>query len=262
MHWYVNYPESEPFFTPMHNVDFSYPAHLHGCMEVSFCVAGEVWVTVEGTKFFLSPAQGILIPPNTVHSYDTPASSEYYTILFSQSLMPSFSGLFAHKRPERYVFPVEEPLFRQLREFYGSERTVWGAKALLYRMAEAFLRGNAFQSAPEADAELTRRIITYIQDNLCREVTLGELADHLGYSYYYVSKRIGQVFGASFTTLLAQYRVARVKMLLETGKYTVIQAALDSGFGSVRSFNRVFLELTGLTPSQYLATSSHSETLK
>ena len=91
---------------------------------------------------------------------------------------------------------------------------------------------------------------------------MGELADHLGYSYYYVSKRIGQVFGASFTALLAQYRVARVKMLLETGRYTVSQAALDSGFGSVRSFNRVFLELTGLTPSQYLATSSHSETLK
>ena len=129
-------------------------------------------------------------------------------------------------------------------------------------MAEAFLRGNSFRSAPEADADLTRKIITYIRDNLCREITLGDLADSLGYSYFYVSKRIGQVFGVPFTTLLAQYRVARVKMLLGTGRYTVSQAALESGFGSIRSFNRIFLELTGATPSQYLASSSHSETLK
>lgn len=262
MHWYVNYPESEVFFTPMHNVDFSYPAHLHGCMEVSFCAAGEVQVTVEGERFSLGPNEGILIPPNTVHSYHTPAASEYDTVLFSQSLLPEFSGLFVHKRPERYVFSMDAALSRQLGEFYRGERTVWGARSLLYKMAEAFLRGNSFLATPEADADLTRKIVAYIQDDLCREINLETLAAHLGYSYFYVSKRIRQVFGVPFTTLLAQYRVARVKMLLGTGKYTVSQAALDSGFGSIRSFNRIFLELTGMTPSRYLASASHSETWK
>ena len=262
MHWYINYPESEMFYIPMHNVDFSYPAHLHGCMEVSFCVAGQVQVTVEGSRIMLDANEGILIPPNTVHSYDTFAASEYYTILFSRNLLPEFSGLFVRRRPDRYVFPIDLALFRQLGEFYKGERTVWGARSLLYKMAEAFLQGNSFQNAPEEDEDLTRKIITYIQDNLCREITLRELADRLGYSYFYVSKRIGQVFGVPFTTLLAQYRVARVKMLLSTGKYTVSQAALDSGFGSIRSFNRIFLALTGMTPSQYMASPSHSETLK
>ena len=88
---------------------------------------------------------------------------------------------------------------------------------------------------------------------------LQDVADHLGYSYFYISKRIRQGMGVSFTTLLAQFRIARAKMLLDSGKCTVSQAALSSGFGSIRTFNRVFHELTGLTPSQYLAGPSRTE---
>ena len=129
-------------------------------------------------------------------------------------------------------------------------------------MAETFLRNNAFLDADGADDDLTRRIICYIQDNLHHEITLQDVADHLGYSYFYISKRIRQVFHVPFTTLLSQYRVAEAKMRLNSGKYTVSQAALASGFGSIRTFNRIFLNLTGLTPSQYLAQPSHLEILR
>ena len=259
MHWYVNYPESETLFTPMHNVDFSYPAHLHGCLELSFCVRGAVEVTVSGQCLTVCAGQGILIPPNTVHSYLTKETSEYYTVLFSRNLLPDFSTMFSHKRPHHYVFCLDAQLDRQLLEFYGSERTLFGGKSLLYRAAEAFLRGNRFLESDGSDDDLTMRIASYIQDNLCREVTLQDLADHLGYSYFYISKRIRQVFGVPFTTLMSQHRVARAKMLLDSGKYTISQVALASGFGSIRTFNRIFHQLTGSTPSQYLAGTAHTE---
>ena len=259
MHWYVNYPESEIFLTPMHNVDFSYPAHLHGCLELSLCVSGEVEVSINGIPHMLLAGCGVLIPPNTVHSYFTKDTSEYYTILFSRNLLPDFAALFSHKIPRNYLFPIDAPLYRQILEFYQSERTLFGGKSLLYRIAEAFLQDNSFADANADNDDLTHQIITYIQDNLCEEITLQDLAKHLGYSYYYISKRISQVFHVSFTELLAQYRVARVKMLLESGEQTISQAALSCGFGSIRSFNRIFHQITGLTPSQYLAHPSHSE---
>ena len=114
MHWYVNYPESEMLLIPMYNVDFSYPAHLHGCFEITFCIKGMVEVTVDGTPFPVEAAHGILIPPNTVHTYRTPHTSEFYTILYSRSVMPDFSALFVHKRPHRCLFPMDEGLTRQL----------------------------------------------------------------------------------------------------------------------------------------------------
>lgn len=259
LHWYVNYPESEVFLTPMHNVDFSYPAHLHSCLELSLCVNGETQVTINGVSHILRAGFGIVIPPNTVHSYHTADTSEYYTILFSRNLLPDFSALFSHKAPRDYLFALDDSLNRQILEFYHSDRTIFGGKSLLYRVADAFLRDNAWEDASTDEDNLTMRIITYIQDNLCEEISLQSLADHLGYSYYYISKRIRQVFHASFTDLLAQYRVARVKMLLESGNHTISQAALSSGFGSIRSFNRIFHQVTGLTPSQYLAHPARSE---
>lgn len=261
VHWYVNYPESETMFSPMHNVDFSYPAHLHGCLEMTFCVRGQVEITIDGQCQNLCAGYGIVIPPNTVHSYHTKDSSEYYTILFSRDLLADFAAMFSRKRPKAYMFPMDEQLNRLLLEFYSSERTLFGGKSLLYRAAEAFLRDNEFLEANSND-DLTRQLASYIQDNLCNEITLQDVADHLGYSYFYISKRIRQAFGVPLTTLLAQYRVARAKTLLDSGKYTISQAAFASGFGSIRTFNRVFYGLTGQTPSQYLAGSSRSEVFR
>ena len=260
MLWYVNYPESETLFTPMHNVNFSYPAHLHGCMEITFCTAGEVEITIDGYSQSLSAGFGMVIPPNTVHSYLTKEASEYYTILFSRNLLPDFSALFSHKKPKTCRFPITSQLNRQILEFYGSDRTLFGGKSLLYQAADVFLRDNAFFDVTVSQ-ELTLQIVSYIQDNLCNEITLQDLADHLGYSYHYISKRIHKAFGVPFTTLLSQYRVAHAKMLLDQGGTTITQAALTSGFGSIRSFNRIFRQITGTTPSQYLAGTSRLEVL-
>ena len=260
MLWYVNYPPSETFFTPMHNVDFSYPAHLHDCLEITFCTAGAVEITVSGRSHLLTAGTGIVIPPNAVHSYHTPDSSEFYTILFSRSLLPDFAALFTRKVPKRYTFLTDDRLGRQLLEFYSSERTLFGGKSLLYRAAEAFLWENTFLDT-QGDEDLTLRIVSYIQENLCSEITLLHLADHLGYSYFYISRQIRQAFGVPFTTLLAQYRIAYVKLLLDQGNTTISQAALSSGFGSIRTFNRLFQQITGMTPSQYLTGTSRREVL-
>ena len=256
MLWYVSYPESETFLTPMYNVDFSYPAHLHGCFEVTFCDRGEVEVTLAEAVYTLRAGKGILIPPNTLHSYLTKETSAYHTVLFSRDLLPELSALFASHLPTRCEFAVDAGLKLQILEFYDSDRTLFGGKSLLYRMAECFLKDNPFLPADKTDDDLTRQILSFIQDNLCEEFTLQDMADRLGYSYFYISKRIRQVFHVPFTTLVSQYRIARVKALLETGKCTVSQAALSSGFGSIRSFNRIFRNLTGMTPSQYLANPS------
>ena len=262
MHWYVNYPESELLFQPMYNVDFSYPAHLHGCLEVSFCVEGAVEVTLDGQRCTLQAGQGILILPNMVHSYHTAQTSVYYTILFSRNLLPDFAAMLSHKQPTHHIFDLDDQLKQHLLEFYRSERTIFGGKALLYRTAEAFLRDNALVEAVRTDDDLTMGILSYMQDNLCEEISLQDMADRLGYNYFYISKRIKQIFGMPFTTVLSQYRIANAKMLLDSGNCTISQAALNSGFGSIRTFNRVFHNLTGQTPSQYLSGSAHSSVFR
>ena len=73
-------------------------------------------------------------------------------------------------------------------------------------MAETFLKDNSFLDADAADDDLTMGIISYIQDNLHSEITLQDVADHLGYSYFYISKRIRQVFNVPFDEVTSKQR--------------------------------------------------------
>ena len=250
---YVNYPESEERLLPMHNVDFSYPAHMHSCMEFTFCVKGEVEITVAGECEILPAGSGVFIPPYAVHSYHTADSSEYYTFLVSRSVLPDFAALFTQRVPDKYSFSMDEDLHRHLLCFFASERTVFGGKSLLYRACEAFLQENTLIPGGESADGLTVQIVSFVQEHFCEDLTLGDLSRQFNYSYHYISKRIRQIFGVSFSELLSQYRVAYAKTLLDRGDCDISEAALASGFGSIRSFNRVFLQLTGQTPSAYLA---------
>ena len=54
-----------------------------------------------------------------------------------------------------------------------------------------------------------------------------------------------------------EYRVKEVKEKLANKKYkslTVLGIAYESGFNSKTTFNRIFKEETGMTPTEYIKT--------
>jgi AraC-like DNA-binding protein len=61
--------------------------------------------------------------------------------------------------------------------------------------------------------------------------------------------------GKNFYNLVNDYRVEEVKRRLEDPQYkhlTILAIAYDSGFNAKSSFNTIFKEKTGSTPSEYL----------
>ncbi|MCM8557054.1 helix-turn-helix domain-containing protein [Sphingomicrobium sediminis] len=71
----------------------------------------------------------------------------------------------------------------------------------------------------------------------------------------YVSRSINEGLGVNFSELVNGLRVDHAKQQMRTSGQTILEIALDSGFGSKASFNRVFRDLTGQTPSQYRRSS-------
>ena len=74
------------------------------------------------------------------------------------------------------------------------------------------------------------------------------MADELGYNYQHLSRVFRKTMKMNFRDLINQYRFDRACTMLHDEKITVTQAALDSGFQSVRNFNRIYKEKTGLSP--------------
>jgi AraC-like DNA-binding protein len=62
--------------------------------------------------------------------------------------------------------------------------------------------------------------------------------------------------GMNFYNLVNEYRIKEVKERMKSDDYrqlTILAIAYDSGFNSKSSFNTIFKEKTGETPSEYLA---------
>lgn len=88
------------------------------------------------------------------------------------------------------------------------------------------------------------------------ELTLGQLAEHLGLSPHNLSEVINTQLHQTFFDLVNGYRVEEVKRALvdpEKQHLTVLAIALDAGFNSKASFNTLFKKHAGTTPSLFRA---------
>ena len=89
------------------------------------------------------------------------------------------------------------------------------------------------------------------------DLSLTELARKLKLNRNQLSHLINTHTQENFYTFVNTYRVAEVKQLLTSPKhqhYTILTLAYEAGFSSKSSFNRIFKNITGSTPSEYQAT--------
>lgn len=112
---------------------------------------------------------------------------------------------------------------------------------------------------PSLDADLLRRIQTAFERDhlhLQPQLSLSQLADHLGAPAKAVSQHINQGFDQSFNEYVNRHRVETVMNRIQQGDaahFTLLALALDAGFNSKTSFNRLFKQYTSLSPSAYKA---------
>ena len=95
-------------------------------------------------------------------------------------------------------------------------------------------------------------ILIYISDHFKEELTLHDLSRKFGYNPSYLSRMFRSTFGISFIEYLTMLRLREAILLLRSGKKSVTECAMESGFGSMRSFYRAFDEEFGITPKEYL----------
>ncbi|MDR1645955.1 MAG: helix-turn-helix transcriptional regulator [Tannerellaceae bacterium] len=92
----------------------------------------------------------------------------------------------------------------------------------------------------------------YINPDLC----LRDLAEQLNVYPHYVTQILSTLFNQNFYDFVNTYRVNEAKRLLRNADKsnkvpTIITIAYNCGFNSKSSFNRIFKQKIGLTPSEY-----------
>lgn len=98
---------------------------------------------------------------------------------------------------------------------------------------------------------VVQRAKEFIAQHFFEDISSARLAKELHFSRFYFCTVFKRSTGLTFTEYLARVRVERVKELLLNPNLRVSEIAFQTGFQSLTHFNRVFLKLTGQSPTKF-----------
>ena len=111
---------------------------------------------------------------------------------------------------------------------------------------------------PMSDAGSLQPLLTWMQENLHRTLSVTRLAARAGMSVRTLHRRFHEQTGTTPADWLLTARIRRGQHLLETTDQSIERVAGACGFGAGSSFRERFRSVTGTSPSAYRQTFGHS----
>ena len=96
-----------------------------------------------------------------------------------------------------------------------------------------------------------KRVLSYIEANVDRAITLSELSRVADMSLYYFATLFKQSTSLSPHQYVLRRRIERAKQLLRATETSVLEISLSLGFEHPNNFARTFRRLTGTSPTHY-----------
>lgn len=103
---------------------------------------------------------------------------------------------------------------------------------------------------------LVENIKNYIRENLAYDFTMEELAAAFNYTPKYLGRMFKRRTGYTVKEYYNRSKVLQAKRLLAETNLSIEHIAVQAGFNSAAYFDRVFRNLTGLSPQAYRSTTN------
>ncbi len=91
----------------------------------------------------------------------------------------------------------------------------------------------------------------YITFHIEKKFRIKDLAELIGYSEYYLSKKFKQETGITINTFIRNAKIERAKVLLDTTEMDIDAIAESLNFASRGYFGEIFQQVTGVSPGAY-----------
>ncbi len=225
--------------------------HFHGNFELIYVYEGNVNISLNGVAEVLHKGELILIPPYTVHSLDVKCGKTWVGV-FSEDYIYSYCKKYKYVKYSKFKCGDDVEKILQNHLFYEGVPDRFMRISCLYMVCNECIK-NATLCDSEQNNTFVHRVVTYVCDNLSGDVELKDIADFMNYEYHYFSSLFNQYFGISFKGFVNQLRVEKACALLSENENSITYIAQFCGFGSIRNFNRVFKNLCGCTPREYIS---------
>jgi len=240
-----NYEYSSHIFS-----DMECHSQLHGCYELIYTMEGYVKVTLQGKDEFLSQGELMLISPYCLHSFSVDMASKTWIGLFTADFVASFYQKHINSCFSKFTCDpqIEKMLNKYL--FVDEIPEHYMLTSCLYMICSECEK-NADEIKADILSTFKKDTLRYISNNICKDVTMKDMALEFGYEYHYLSALFNEAFGMNFKEFINIVRYNKAcRALLDKNK-DMVAICDECGFGSVRNLNRVFKKMSGITPREY-----------
>jgi Response regulator containing CheY-like receiver domain and AraC-type DNA-binding domain len=155
---------------------------------------------------------------------------------------------------DRYEWTLPEVVFSPIVQGENYNASLSEINEILIKICDAVrLIKNQNSNASDESYVVYQKALREIHNSYSDQMlNVSELASRLGVSMVYLSKCFKKYHGENISDYIALYRVMMAKKMLADG--AMISEVVEScGFGSTRTFLRVFKNLEHITPGQYKA---------
>ena len=236
----------------------TYPAHWHMEHEIIAVLSGNIKVGFNMQTYSVSAGELIFIPGGNIHYYEFENAGEGCYIVFSPEILnDELNGfslpLYIKNNIEFYIeifqYIVDEMKKRRTayEDFVNSYLRLISALLVRIRTTQNIISKVAYT----VDLQKIKILLEYIEENYSQRITVSTGSNMLHFSENYFNKYFKTFCGTTFSKYVNFIRIKAAKKMLKTTNMKIIEIATNSGFENVRTFNREFKALTGITAKEY-----------
>ncbi len=257
-----------------------FPAHGHNYVEMTYVCSGEVTHVIKHREVKMQKGDVLLLNRHAQHSVRKTREGDIaINVMIATECFHSLSSALPISSPlssfmaenirsngegEYMLFSTEgvpplENLFENLcYAMVGNDisgvNTIKGTVSLILRYFAELPECTITAARHRSDAELLQsRIEDYLHTDF-RTATLGELADKLGLSVPYLSKRVRELCGMTFSRLLQEERFKEALRLLDETDLPVGDIIIAVGYENTSFFHNQFRERYHCSPFRWRRT--------
>lgn len=224
------------------------PLHINIEIEIIVVYKGVLNMNIQGTEYIIQENAAVVIFPFEEHDFRSINHNNCYVIMFSGQYSDYFFQKVSRAYPINRTFKVSETLLSYLNEQYAcknnpNELFCFGFLLPLFNniknscsFSEKIVLDNIFLDS-----------LVYINNHLTENITEKEIAKNLSVNPVYLSRVFSKHAKMNIKQYINKRRLIIAYSLLKEGA-TVTDAAYQTGFGSIRNFNRVFKNHYRLLP--------------
>jgi AraC-like DNA-binding protein len=241
----------------------SSPWHSHPDWQMSVSLEGVFAFKLRnGKSYFFEPGQIALLPPGVPHLPSRESKQGHYAQIFFRYFSPELFPEPAQKfnLPPGEIFSAKSNVksFSKLVNTINQRCKTTDPLCLSWRimLSNTFLLQAAELLCKQCDSipvkvpQTVPKALEYLEKHYNNDICVADAARHVGLSVSRFSAVFHAATGSSPLRHLNLLRLSKAQVML-LNDFSVKEAAMENGFGSVEYFCRFFKQKTGKTPSEF-----------